>query len=107
MLKDMKRPKEKNTNHEVPMEMETAKYPYGLRITLNNQEISKLGLSVKELEVGQLINVTALARVNTLRDDKNERRENQSIELTLEQMDVTKPQSKTSKHFSKLEEGPE
>ena len=105
MLKDMKRPKEK-VNHEVPMEVETAKYPYGLRITLNNPEIQKLGLSVKDLEVGQLVDLTAKARVNTLRDDKNERRENQSIELTLEQVDVAKPETKTSKHFAKLDEGP-
>jgi len=107
-LIDMKRPKEKkSSNMEVASVDEGERYPYGLRITLEDAELGKLGISVKELDVGKELSINAIAKVDRLEDrDSRNQGHNQSVSLQIVKLDVEKPKSKTAKHFSNLRRGP-
>lgn len=72
-LKNMKR-KAEGHDYDMPMacgEGHEAKYPYGLKINLGNQEIEKLSIDVSEMSVGDEVAIVAKATVT----DVSEREE--------------------------------
>jgi len=106
-LVDMKRPKAEIEKMEVPQEVEQDKYPYGLRITLEDAELGKLGISVKELDVGNEMSVKAIAKITNLEDrDSSGRGHRQSASLQIIKLDIPKPNGKTARHFANLNRGP-
>lgn len=64
---------------------EGPQYPWGLSLSLEQESLKKLGLSVGELEVGQEVSVIAKARVVSLSSNQsegNDKNESASLQLT-------------------------
>ena len=76
-LTSMERPKPEDTKKEaVTAEPITGnsyyeKYPWGLRLTLNNEELKKLGMKIKNLEIDTVVSITAKALITSLSSDQN------------------------------------
>jgi len=73
----MERPKPEDSKKEmvdampIPGNSYYEKYPWGLRLTLNNEELKKLGLKIKDLEIDTAINISAKALITSLSSDQN------------------------------------
>ena len=107
MLKDMKRPKPRANVLKAEPYTDNAEYPYGLRLTLEDQELGKLGLSVKSLDVNQNLSIKAIAKVSSLEDRSFEDgKQRQSVSLIITKLDVAGTHSKTKSYFDKQKEGP-
>ena len=59
-------------------------YPWGLRITLNNEELLKLGIDVTSFAVYEIVGLTAKAKVTDLSsgEDADGARQNVSLQIT-------------------------
>jgi hypothetical protein len=107
-LIDMKRPKSKPSKMEAATYDDGEKFPYGLRISLENEELSKLGINVKDLDVGKELTIKAIAKVDRVEDrDSSSGGRNQSASLQIVKLDIEKPKGKTARHFDNLNQGPE
>ena len=108
-LHDMKRPERKMKSDLEVNEIREDPYPYGLRITLEDPELAKVGVKVKNLTVDQVINLAAEARIVSLDDRSSvERGNRQSASMVITKLNMT-PQAKgnrTSDFFKKQKEGP-
>lgn len=61
------------------------KYPYGLRINLETEELKKLGIDVKEFEVGEKVKFTCKAEITNLAEHKeypDKVRQDMNIQIT-------------------------
>ena len=89
-LIDMKRakPKKSEENKEIASEYYDP-YPYGLRITLNKEELEKLNIDVNKFDIGQRINIMAEAEVVNLQTSPNKKSGDQSIGFQLVKMNLT------------------
>jgi hypothetical protein len=69
-MKDMKlSPQEAKTELQ-PTEIPKPNYPYGLSISLETESLKKLGLAIKDFEIGKQMKFEALAVVSSI--SKNE-----------------------------------
>lgn len=59
------------------------KYPYGLCISLCQDELEKLGLEEEELSVGDMIHLHALAKVTSVSSYESEDGSHDRVELVL------------------------
>ncbi len=63
---------------------EGPQYPYGLSISLDNEALEKLDLSIADLEVGQTLALVAKVKVTSLSRNEHERGEkHESIGLQI------------------------
>lgn len=91
---DMKRaPEPKQSTmlgHDGP-EHDEPRYPWGLEIRLEGEELQKLGISQDSLPaVGAQINLTAIARVTTVRSEATQSGgKDVSVSLQIEQMELS------------------
>ena len=69
------------------------KYPWGLRLNLNDEEITKLDLNIKNMSVDDMVKIEAVAYVESIRQSKNRRGEDRNIELQITKMSVKKKKS--------------
>ena len=67
-LVDMKRPKKsKEETAKMPeMAGESDRYPYGLRLTLEKEELEKLGLNPNEVSVGTACTIQAEGKIEEI-----------------------------------------
>jgi hypothetical protein len=76
-LINMERPKPEDAKKEAVEAMPITgnsyyeKYPWGLRLTLNNEELKKLGMKIKDLEIDTVVSITAKALITSLSSDQN------------------------------------
>lgn len=70
-LVDMAR-SEKPDEMAAPLAMSDNKYPYGLRITLTQDEIAKLDVDHADWEVGETFHLHAFAKVTSISEDERE-----------------------------------
>jgi hypothetical protein len=63
-------------------------YPYGLRITLTDKEIEKLGVDPKEACAGGIFHMHALARVTSVNLEQRDGKDSCRIEAQIEDMSV-------------------
>jgi hypothetical protein len=77
-LVSMERPRPADIKSEMKEAMPTVagdsyyeKYPWGLRITLNNEELEKLGIDVSDFEIETSINITAKALITSVSSEQN------------------------------------
>jgi hypothetical protein len=63
-------------------------YPYGLCISLCNDELEKLGLSYEDLQTGDMIDFRCLASVTSKSSHENGDGENQRVELQIQFMEA-------------------
>lgn len=87
-LVDMKRSK-KERSENMPKIAEDP-YGYGLRITLNEDQLDKLGLDGSDFTVGGYVMLQARACVKAIRENQNEDSSDCSVELQLEKLGVEK-----------------
>ena len=74
----------------IPTESSAPKYPYGLQLRLNDDSLEKLGIT-KLPEVGQVMQVTALATVVSVSMNQQQEGEAENrAELQITDMEVTK-----------------
>ncbi len=63
---------------------EQERYPYGLQVTLDTEELKKLGIDVKDHEVDEKVKLVCKAEITRLSSDKNEpEKERQSMGLQI------------------------
>lgn len=62
-------------------------YPYGLCLSLGNEELEKLGLDC-DCEVGDMIHLFCLASVTSVSQNATENGENKRVELQIKFMSV-------------------
>jgi len=61
------------------------KYPWGLQIDLNEESLGKLGMSIEDVTVGDEVDVTAVAMVESLRMSQHQdgsKCENITLQIT-------------------------
>lgn len=63
-------------------------YPYGLRLSLNQETLKKVGLSVKGVKVKDKLMVMAEAEVCEIRSSSDEYSDNENMELKITNMAV-------------------
>ena len=96
-LVDMKLPKPKKDKlktEAVPCGMSQEQYPYGLRLTLGNDEVEKIP-GLKKFDIDEEVSINARARVVSVNLDKSQDRKGGSeerfrIEIQIEQISIAK-----------------
>lgn len=97
-LVDMKRPKPKKYDRDssVPVEvvMDYEQYPYGLRLSLGNEDVQKIP-GLKDLDIKEPVSITARGSVISVNLDKSQDRKGDSkeslrIEIQIEQIAIAK-----------------
>ena len=80
-LKSMKRTaKEKKAEKTVLAKPEAEDYPWGLRLTLDKEELDKLDIS---LAVGDKVNIQSVAKVISVRENTDENGQRRHVELQI------------------------
>jgi hypothetical protein len=91
-LVDMKRPKKSKEEAKVtegPVGVEE-RYPWGLRLTLEKEELAKLGLKPADLAIGSKCAIQCEGEVVGLRESasKEPEREQKSVEIQIVKMAI-------------------
>ena len=90
-LVDMEMDDERQLDHPMPYEMpERARYPYGLRICLCDDELKKLGLDA-DCDEGDYLDIRAFATVISVHKEQGQNR----VELQIEKMSVENESSES------------
>lgn len=90
-LRDMIRKKKSTSGSKpVPNIDDDEKYPYGLRITLEKEDIGKLGIDIAKFGINDKVSITAVAKIESIRQNKTQRGEDQCLDLQIIKMDVRK-----------------
>lgn len=102
-LKDMVRPATNGEGQSVlASDDETPKplYPWGLEITLENDELEKLGNPT--FAIGQKVSIVAVASVQNLNEEKlHGAQVSRRVTLQIEQMDVAGPEATAEQRLYK------
>lgn len=62
-------------------------FPWGLRITLENDQLKKLGLTAADFEIGSIIHLHAMSRVTSITEDQRKSGDTMCrVELQIEQL---------------------
>ena len=90
-LQSMEMDDERQLDHPMPYEMpERARYPYGLRICLCDDELKKLGLDA-DCDEGDYLDIRAFATVISVHKENGANR----VELQIEKMSVENESSES------------
>jgi len=87
-MKEPKRKRDKNTTMEAPMDYDREKYPYGLRLRLENEQIKKIK-GIKDFKVGDTVSVIGTGKITTIRISEDQKSNDHSIEIQLEKIAVS------------------
>ncbi|WP_432736482.1 capsid staple protein [Maridesulfovibrio sp. FT414] len=85
-LTDMRLKPEKKRKEEAAIESAQDEFPWGLRITLHDESVSKLGLKPKDMKVGSTVKLEAKAFVCSAGAQPGGK--NKSIELQLVKLGI-------------------
>lgn len=86
-LVDMARSAQEQKDSAIPMMMNEPLYDYGLHLCLNNESLEKLNLDT-DVEVGDLLDFRALAKVTSVSKNDTGDGEKCRVELTLTHIGV-------------------
>jgi len=90
-LRDMIRKSKPKESYPVDVpEYPEDRYPWGLRINLNDEELTKLEIDLKKISVDDKIKIEAIAFVESIRQSKNRRGEDRNLELQITKMSIRK-----------------
>lgn len=99
-LVSMKRSKKdlKGDKSDEPVPVgESDPYPYGLEIRLHDDEISKLGIKIKDYSVGDEVMIVARGSITEIRAEESmrgtETRQSETMEIQITDMKVQDPKS--------------
>ena len=71
-MKDMRLTKEDNADYCMPCPSDAPAYPYGLCISLTQVELEKLGCTVADFEIGDLIHLQGMGVVTSVSEHKRQ-----------------------------------
>lgn len=88
-LFSVKRPKKKSGKAmEVPSDIERERYPWGLRLTFEKEDIAKVKV-LQNIAVGAKVNVQATGKVVSVRTSDNEdERKRHTVEIQIQKVGV-------------------
>lgn len=66
--------------------MDKPRFPYGLRISLEDSQLKELGLSCEDCTVGGVIHLHALARITSVSQNDTDSGKRERVELQIESM---------------------
>ena len=89
-LKDMKLSKKKQEG--IPSPVETSldsgpKYPYGLQLRLDEEQIKKLG-GLKGAEVGGSVKIIATGDITSMREEARKEQTSKNVEIQITAIDI-------------------
>jgi hypothetical protein len=97
---DMKRPKPKEEElmvNTVPEAIGYERYPWGLRITLQNEELEKLGFKPKDFKIDQDVTIKCEACVTGISENESTDGEaRKEVTLQIEKMEIVSEGKGTS-----------
>ena len=106
-LIDLKRPKKKKGEDEkMPaMEGDGERYPYGLRITLEKEELDKLGIKPNDFDVGVTCSFQAEGKVEEIsqRETTREDSERKSISIQITKMAIKGGKKGNAQGYNELQ----
>jgi len=95
-LRDMVRKKNKlSTVMPDVARYDEEKYPYGLRISLEKEDIDKLDLNLKNINIDDEIKIEAVGYIESLRQNKTRRGEDKSLGIQITAMVLKKKKNKS------------
>lgn len=87
-LIDMKRKaKEVNKVSEVPMSTRGS-YPYGLKISLEKEDLKKLNLKLSDFNIGDTIDIISNATVTSMRSSESDGYNSSNLEFELRKISL-------------------
>jgi len=89
-LRDMVRKKRRPEPAPIEVPFDEEKYPYGLQVRLETEDIEKLGINVKSFSIDDNVKIEAVAFVENLSQNKTRRGENKHMCLQITKMNVSK-----------------
>ena len=106
MMVDMEMDDESKIDAVMPIAMPTKPdYPYGLRISLTEKELEKLGLDASEAFVGGTIHITgAMGEITSVSENDNGDGKCCRIEIQIQKMSVESEDAENDVH-AKADEG--
>lgn len=66
--------------------MDKPRFPYGLRISIEDAQLKELGLSCEDCTVGGVIHLHALARITSVSQNDTDSGKRERVELQIESM---------------------
>lgn len=108
---DMKRPKPKKSDMEnmaMPAMSEGDRYPWGLRITLEKEDLAKLGLKASGFKIGQTVAIQAQAKVTSInsRESTGSDGTYQDVGIQIEKLDLGMKSGKFAGYKNEKDKGP-
>ena len=93
----------KKQNTEIPIEAISGReeYPYGLRITLDDSVIEKLGLDLKGVDIGQKVKLSGIAAVVEI----SEYEKRKSLGLQIQQIEMPMAKTKMGVYSNQQKKG--
>lgn len=92
-LIDMKRKMKELEETNKPISKKSH-YPYGLKLSFEEEDLKKLGISITEMKIGDMINFVNSARITSISSNKSEDYSNNTLSLQIEKMGLSKPSKK-------------
>lgn len=86
-LTNMVRSKREMSAEVQPCEVDAAKYPYGLRISLENADLKKLDMASLP-DVGEEMIVVGVGRVVSANEHKRQKGVDRNVQIQLEKIEV-------------------
>ena len=106
MVNMIRKPKKtkRSTTPELSYDQQE-RYPYGLQVSLESEELKKLGLDVKDYEVQEKIKLVCRAEVTGLHSNKNEPNEDrQSMHIQITDIEISNLAGLSLKQLKALNE---
>ena len=108
---DMKRPKLKKSELEakgMPAMAEGDRYPWGLQIRLEKDDLEKLGVSAADFKIGQTVAIQAQAKVTSInsRESTGSEKPYQEVGIQIEKLDLGMKSAKFAGYKNEKDKGP-
>lgn len=94
-LTDLKRSKKEKKDSDIAIDTSREDYSYGLRVDLNDEEITKLGIPLPD--VGASMVIVAQAKVISVRESADTNGKDRNIELQITKMKLEPYKEEDSK----------
>ena len=88
---DMRRPKPREDDAKMMPEAVYEAYPYGLRITLETEELRKLGLKPKSFKLDEYVKIAGKGKIVSISENEDSyslEGSHQSVQIQIEQVDL-------------------
>lgn len=110
-LTDMKRPRPKKSDLKemaMPAMAEGDRYPWGLQIRLEKDELEKLGVSAADFKIGQTVTIQAQGKVTSIssRESTGSEKAMQDVAIQIEKVDLGMNSSKFADYSNEMKKGP-